>query len=162
MLKSEPTPVTLIASPSFDVRRQEHRRFERVELPLSGRYRLDGGGECACTTLNISPEGIAVRAPGHAAEVGEHIIAYISGMGRVEGTIGRRFDRGFVIKLAATGQGQGTFVRKIAAVMRRRKDAAREFGSEAEGPGQPTAVMTPDEFAHLTAVIRGLLERSAT
>jgi hypothetical protein len=161
MPKSEPTSMTIVEKPSFDAVREEYRRYERVGLSLSARYMLDGGRECTCTTLNFSPEGIAVLARDHAAEVGEHVIAYISGMGRVEGTIGRQFDRGFVIKLAAAAQGQ--FARKIAAAMRRPQPGARadRSRSEADQPGRPTAPMTPEEFEHLTAVIRGLLERSS-
>lgn len=155
--------MSLLANPSFNADVEDRRRYERVELSLSGRCMLDGGCECACTTINISPEGIAVIAPGQSADVGEHIIAYISQMGRVEGRVGRRFDRGFVIELAATAQGRETLVRKIAAAMRRRQDGARADRPrrEAERPRRPTAPMTPEEFENLTAVIRTLLERSA-
>jgi hypothetical protein len=125
---------------------------------------FNGGAECACTTIDVSPEGIAVLALGHSADVGEHVIAYFRHMGRVEGTVVRIFDRGFVIKLAAKTQGRLTLVRKIAATMRRRRDSTRADRSngEAERSRQRAAPMSREEFDNLTAVVRGLLERSAS
>jgi PilZ domain len=163
MQKYELAPVTLIANPLFHADVEERRRYDRVGLSLSGRYMHRGGPESTCTTINISPEGLAVIAPGSSVDVGEPIIAYISQLGRVEGTVVRQFERGFVIKVAGAAQGRETLVRKITAAIRRRKDApqADRQSLEAELAGRPTAPMTPDELDNLTAVIRALLERSA-
>ena len=153
-------PLSANSMPEAEV---DFRRHERVELSLSGRYLVDGGHECACTTINISPEGIAVTVPGHSATVGDHVVAYFSHLGRMEGIVVRQFDRGFVIKLAAATQGQDALVRKIAAAMRRRRGGAKEDRANREIEISPRqfSPMSPKEFDNLTAVVRELLERSA-
>jgi PilZ domain len=155
--------VTLPAKRTDESEAKDSRRYKREPLTLSGRYRIDGGPECACMTANISPEGIAVITPDHLPQLGEHLVAYFSQLGRVEGTVGRRFETGFVINRSTPAQGPETFTRKIAAALRRRQDGSWPDRSieGAERLHSANASMTPDEFTNLTAVVRALLERSA-
>lgn len=154
--------MTLVANRSSTAEAGEKRRHSRVELVLSGRYMFDGDGERACTSLNISADGIAVNAQELSRNGGKHVIAYFDGIGRVEGTVGRQFARGFVIRLAASPKRQEVLIRKIAAAVRRRHDAGRTDRRQGDDFATlPTRTPMPlEDFANLTSAIRDLLERS--
>lgn len=79
----------------------DRRRFQRVALPLSGRFMRSDKQEFACQMLNISPGGIALAADTRG-EVGERIVVYIDDLGRFEGELTRVFEGGFAITLCGT------------------------------------------------------------
>jgi hypothetical protein len=74
------------------------RRHERVGLTLPGRYMLRNAREYSCSTIDVSANGLAVRTA-ERCEIGEHVIAYIGQLGRVEGAIVRQLDDGFAVAL---------------------------------------------------------------
>lgn len=79
----------------------ERRRHWRVAISLLGRFMRENKQEYPCKVLNMSPGGAAMLTPDEG-KIGEHIIAYIDHIGRVEGRVSRTFDGGFAIKLDAT------------------------------------------------------------
>lgn len=79
----------------------ERRRHWRVHINLLGRFMRQNKQEYPCKILNMSPGGVAMLTPDEG-EIGEHIVAYIDHIGRVEGTVTRTFEGGFAIQLEAT------------------------------------------------------------
>jgi hypothetical protein len=74
---------------------RERRRFRRAFISIHGRL-LDGAGrEHDCRTADISP-GDARIATAMAPEVGERIVIYLDGFGRVSGRVARRCGEGEV------------------------------------------------------------------
>jgi hypothetical protein len=90
--------VTSSAMPLVESKFQERRRHQRVKVVLPGRYMLEDRREYPCQTIDISPGGVAFAAEIKGG-VGERVIAYLSQIGRVEGTISRHLDQGFAIQM---------------------------------------------------------------
>jgi hypothetical protein len=84
--------------PLVESKFQERRRHQRVKVVLPGRYMLEDRREYPCQTIDISPGGVAFAAEIKGG-VGERVIAYLSQIGRVEGTISRHLDQGFAIQM---------------------------------------------------------------
>lgn len=78
-------------------------RFQRVKVSILGRYMLADRREFPCQVLEMSPGDAVVIAPVAGIE-GERIIAYLDHMGRVEGTILKQVDGGFLMDIAATAR----------------------------------------------------------
>ena len=78
--------------------RTSRRRNVRTALVLKGRYMLGDGAEYPCETTDLSPTGVGIRgfAP---ATIGSKVVAYIDGLGRVEGKIVRRLPGWFALSL---------------------------------------------------------------
>lgn len=62
---------------------------------------LEDGSEFPCQTLDVSPIGIGIQGfvPG---AIGDRVVAYFDGLGRVEGKIVRRAHTWFAIDISAT------------------------------------------------------------
>ncbi len=80
---------------------EDHRRFQRVRVNLTGRYMLADRREFPCQVVNMSPGGMAVIAP-VSGQPGERVIAYVDHLGRLEGHIARLFQNGFAMTISAT------------------------------------------------------------
>ena len=80
---------------------QERRRHQRVKVSLTGRFMREDRREFPCVTLNMSPGGVSLSTP-TLARVGEHVVAYIDHIGRVEGRCVRVFENGFAMTISAT------------------------------------------------------------
>ncbi len=93
--------MSLIAKSSLDLKPRERRRHERLKLALPGRYMLSDHLEHPCSTIDISPVGIAVSGQ-QKGFIGEHVILYINQIGRLEGEIARNSDTWFAVKLQLT------------------------------------------------------------
>ena len=76
----------------------ERRADVRTSLRVSGRYVLDRGEEFACSTIDISPGGLALQGA-QLGKAGERCIAYLHELGRIEGVVVRQFAHGFALKL---------------------------------------------------------------
>jgi hypothetical protein len=76
-------------------------RFQRVKVSILGRYMLADRREFPCQVLEMSPGDAVVIAPVAGVE-GERIIAYLDHLGRIEGTILKQVDGGFLMDIAAT------------------------------------------------------------
>ena len=68
---------------------RERRRFRRAPISINGRLLDDAGRECDCRTADISP-GDARIAAAVLPQVGEHVVIYLDGFGRVSGRVARR------------------------------------------------------------------------
>ena len=86
------------AMPLPEAKVQERRRHQRVKVVLPGRYMLEDRREYPCQTIDISPGGVAFAGAAKGG-VGERVIAYLSQIGRVEGTVARHFEQGFAIQM---------------------------------------------------------------
>jgi hypothetical protein len=105
--EAEPTPRSAIlplqvsASASVPGGAEERRHYTRVPLTLRGRYMLEDGSEFPCETQDISPIGIGIRGFS-AGAIGDRVVAYFDGLGRIEGRIVRRAHTWFAIDITAT------------------------------------------------------------
>ncbi|NVP55861.1 PilZ domain-containing protein [Mycoplana rhizolycopersici] len=79
----------------------EQRSFQRVSVNLAGRLMLPSHDEYDCTVIDMSP-GEALFTCHAQPRAGERIIAYIDHLGRIEGTVAKTTDDGFVILVNAT------------------------------------------------------------
>ena len=145
----------------YDQQPEERRREERVNLSLSGRYALGDGREYPCTTIDISPGDIVIRAPNTKAQIGERVIAYINPIGRLEGTIARRFDGCLAIRLETNAQSRERLARKIASYVRgRRGSTTVDRSHERIDPiHRPATVSAPDAFLNVETIIQKLLHQ---
>lgn len=80
---------------------QERRRHQRVKVMLTGRFMREDRQEFPCQTVNMSPGGVALTSEA-PPRVGEHIVAYIDHIGRVEGRCTRVEGKTFAMTISAT------------------------------------------------------------
>jgi hypothetical protein len=80
---------------------QERRRHQRVKVSLTGRFMREDRQEFPCQTINMSPGGVAFSTA-MPPRAGEHVVAYIDHIGRVEGRCTRVFENGFAMTISAT------------------------------------------------------------
>ena len=66
----------------------EKRRYRRMPIELSGRLRDASGGEFDCRTLNLSPGDARIATPAKML-VGDQILIYLNGLGRIEADVRR-------------------------------------------------------------------------
>ena len=87
------------------LRLREHnldsRHHQRVKVFLQGRYMLEDRREFECSSLDISPGGIALAATVLPAK-GEHVVVYLDCVGRIDGMCVRHLDHGFAMTIKAT------------------------------------------------------------
>jgi hypothetical protein len=74
------------------------RRFQRVEISLSGRFMLESRLEYPCHTVDISLGGMRLSAA-VKPRIGEKIILYIDALGRFEGEAVRQVPDGFAVTI---------------------------------------------------------------
>jgi len=79
----------------------DRRRFQRVNIPLLGRFMRQNKQEYPCQIINVSAGGIAVLAP-ISGELGKRIVIYLDTLGRIEGEIARITPDGFALRLRAS------------------------------------------------------------
>lgn len=83
------------------IQRHDRRRHQRVRVNLLGRFMLEDRQEYPCQTVDMSPGSVALTTP-VIGRMGEHVVAYIDHIGRVEGKIARLIDGGFAMTISAT------------------------------------------------------------
>ena len=81
--------------------RAEANKYQRVKVSVLGRYMLADRREFPCQILEMSPGDALVIAP-VAGGTGEKVIAYVDLVGRVEGTILKEMEGGFLMDIAAS------------------------------------------------------------
>jgi hypothetical protein len=137
----------------------ERRREGRVNLSLPGRYALGEGREYPCTTVNVSPGGVVIRAPNTKAQIGERAVAYISEIGRVEGTIARRFGSSLVIRLETNARNREKLAGKIASCSRRRSGSTMADRPHEciQASHRPATLSTPRDFLDVEAIVRRMI-----
>ena len=103
----------------------DRRRHKRVAVALPGRYMLEDGSEYACECIDISAGGLRLRAA-KAGPWGSRVIAYIDGIGRIEGHLVRRAPGWFAIETRGTSRKEERVEERIAWVME--SDVAKRDG----------------------------------
>lgn len=78
-----------------------NRSFNRVVINLTGRIMLANLNEYECKAIDMSPGDIHIQC-GALPMLGERVVAYIEHIGRIEGTVAKLVDHGFVATLNAT------------------------------------------------------------
>ncbi len=96
-----PMSETVDSTPGEDVAASDRRRFRRVEVSLPGRYMLEDGSEHPCICIDVSVGGVRLRAD-NAGPWGSRVVAYIDGVGRIEGYIVRRAPGWFALESRIT------------------------------------------------------------
>jgi hypothetical protein len=74
---------------------RERRRFRRMPIEVTGRLLDDAGREHDCRTADISPGDIRIAAA-TLPRVGERVVIYLDGFGRVSGKVSRTCGEGEV------------------------------------------------------------------
>ncbi|MDQ0455980.1 PilZ domain-containing protein [Rhizobium paknamense] len=77
------------------------RAFQRVAVSLEGRLMLPSQDEYVCVTVDMSPGDVRFICAARPLP-GERIIAYIDHIGRIEGSVVKTTEDGFVITITAT------------------------------------------------------------
>jgi PilZ domain len=90
-----------ISSPTEVQSAGERRSFQRVTVNVPGRLMLANHDEYECIAVDMSP-GDAIMRCAARANLNERIIAYLENLGRIEGTVFRHTDTGFVMSVVAT------------------------------------------------------------
>ena len=73
---------------SMRTRAQERRRFRRTPLIVGGRMLDTSGRELDCRTADISPGDVRIAAT-ELPTVGDRVVLYLDGIGRVSGKVAR-------------------------------------------------------------------------
>ena len=81
----------------------QQRAFQRVAVNLQGRLMLANYEEYVCKVIDMSPGDVNFACAGRP-RANERVIAYIDHLGRVEGTVTKLTEDGFVISIVATGR----------------------------------------------------------
>jgi hypothetical protein len=103
----------------------DRRRYGRVVLKLPGRYMLADGQEFDCQVIDVSPVGIAIRGP-MVGDMGEHVVAYIEELGRIEGVVVRRADDWFAVELRVPSSRLQKLATRINGLAKRKAEGAPE------------------------------------
>lgn len=75
--------------------------FYRIKANFAGRFMLEDQSEYPCTVTEVSPVNVLFKAE-HAARNNEKVIAYIDHIGRIEGSVTRQSQTGFVLAINAS------------------------------------------------------------
>jgi len=81
---------------SSRIRGRERRRFYRAPLVIGGRMLDAAGAESDCRTADISPGDVRIATATRQPAVGERVVLYLEGLGRVSGRVARRCGEGEV------------------------------------------------------------------
>src|ERR1700674_3131678 len=102
-----------------DVEFADRRTEIRVVVRIPGRFSLasrrDTNGnrrQFACRAVNISQTSMMLATPVNGP-IGERVIAYFEEFGKIQGSIIRVLDGGFVIRIAATNAERSKLLRKL-------------------------------------------------
>ena len=90
----------------------ERRSHERSRVAVSGRVMLANRRELSCTIIDASQGGIAVLARERGA-VGEHVVLYVEGVGRLQGQVVRHFDGGFALRVTGNSRAADLLVQRF-------------------------------------------------
>jgi hypothetical protein len=132
MTRDEGSEVAIEAAEETGI---DRRRHKRVAVNLPGRYMLEDGAEYPCECIDVSVGGVRLRG-GPAGAWGSRVIAYIEGIGRLEGYVVRRALGWFVLETRITARKGERVQERIAAILDAdpgtggdRRDRGREWSS---------------------------------
>lgn len=95
----------------------DRRQAQRHRIRLSGRYMLVDRSEWNCETIDLSQTGVLLRGQARPS-VGQTVVAYLTEVGRIEGTVVRFNANAFALQIKATDRRR----EKLNAVLDRLKD----------------------------------------
>lgn len=101
--------MTIAEKPKPDI---DRRRYRRLKLALGGRLMLPDRSEFPCKVVDLSPGNVAFSTAG-MGRIGERVIAYVNGVGRLDGVISRMRPDGFALDLRATPYKQTELIRQL-------------------------------------------------
>jgi hypothetical protein len=78
----------------------DRRMHRRVPVDLAGRFMREDKADHACRVVNMSAGGMALISE-TMCEIGEKIVAYLEGLGRIEGVVVREIEGGFAARIVA-------------------------------------------------------------
>ncbi|GAC1328673.1 MAG: PilZ domain-containing protein [Beijerinckiaceae bacterium] len=110
------------------------------------------GQDVACETMDISAGGIALKAP-RSPKIGEAVIAYLEHLGRLEGTVVRRFAEGFALALKMPAGRQERLGEKLSYLDRHKSQRGKIRLHERIVPTTRTTIVTIDVGVELPAEI---------
>jgi hypothetical protein len=141
---------TMASGSTFAARRQ----LERAKLRLPGRCLLANRVESVCTTIDLAACGVAVQC-GDQGQVGDHVVAYINQLGRIEGEIARQLQNGFAFKIAATPRKVDKLAARIAWLIQHDAFGAPDNRrrERVEVDDGHILVTTPDGAEHFATLI---------
>ena len=87
------TVATRLAATRINAR--ERRRFRRMPIVVGGRMLGAGGQEYDCRTADISPGDVRIVTPAPPI-VGQQVVIYLEGFGRLSGRVARKCGEGEV------------------------------------------------------------------
>ena len=79
---------------STRIRARERRRFYRAPLIVGGRMLDAAGAEYDCRTGDISPGDVRIASAARLPDIGERVVLYLDGLGRVSGRVARTCGEG--------------------------------------------------------------------
>ena len=125
-------------------RAQERRRFRRLPITVAGRMLDTLGREHDCRTADISPGDVRIQAP-VLPDVGERVVLYLEGFGRVSGSVARRGEDGAAIIFDFSAHKRERLAEQLTLAIN--KDIAIEVDAERPiiGKGQNLARIEPDD-----------------
>ena len=139
-----------IVAPAAAPLSKDRRRSRRVSVNLPGRYMLEGGGEFPCVCVDVSVGGVRLRAT-HAGSWGSRVIAYIDGIGRLEGYIVRRAPGWFALETRSTARKDERVQQRIAWILDNEHGADRRAPSR-EPVQREAAISTLDGRKYMAQV----------
>jgi hypothetical protein len=102
-----------------DIEFAERRQEVRIVVRIPGRFSLaskrDTKGDrrrFACRAVNISQASVMLATP-ISGPIGERVIAYFEEFGKIQGSIARVLDGGFVMRIAASSEERSRLLRKL-------------------------------------------------
>ena len=144
-----PTDSNALGS-TFEGRRQ----LERARLRLPARCMLADRIERSCTTIDLAACGVAVEC-GDRGQIGDHVVAYVNQLGRMEGEIARQLQNGFAFKIAAPPRKIEKLAARIAWLVQHDAFGAPDNRRQerVEADEGLIIVTTPDGEAHVATLI---------
>src|SRR5207245_9889296 len=115
--------------------------------------------EFSCRAVNMSARAVTVVAP-VLGPVGEHVVADIERFGRLEGTIARVMERGFLLNIAASVDERARIAEKIIWLEENRKHELPDTRqSDRMVPRNPNSTLTLSDGSQLSCFV---IDMSAT
>jgi hypothetical protein len=136
--------------------RPESRRFQRVNLSLSGRYMLSSRRDYPCRTINVSPGGMFLAGPVRP-DIGESVVVYVDALGRFVGKSVRIVPDGFALALEMPLRKREKLADQLTWFANRKAlDAPEERRHERFVPLMPRAVLRLTNGQEIIVKIRDL------
>jgi hypothetical protein len=138
----------------------ERRQDVRIMVSIPGRYSLtsrrDQQGnrrEFACRAVSMSTQAIVLATP-VGGPVGERVIAHIERFGRLDGSITRVLDRGFIMSITATPEERDKITEKLVWLEKHKNlELPDNRASQRIVPENPNSTLTLADGTRITCFV---------